>query len=61
MSSLENERKPLKISKTLGPHFLLALPVAPHPLVMSPADLPALSLKEWVRTPVKVKKAEFYS
>lgn len=51
MSSFRNERKSLKINKALVSHFLLLLP----------ADLPALSLKEWVRTPVKVIKAQFYS
>ena len=61
MSSFENERKSLKINKALVPHFLLLLPAVPHPMVMLPADLPALSLKEWVRTPVKVKKAQVYS
>jgi len=60
MSSLKNERKPLKISKTLVLHFLLALPMILHPLVMFPVDLPALSLKERVWTPVKVKKAQVY-
>lgn len=61
MSSFENERKTLKINKALVPHFLSLLPVVPHPLFMLPADLPALSVKGWVRTPVKVKKVQVYS
>ena len=61
MSSLKNERKSLKINKALVPHFLLLLPTVPHPMVMLPEDLLALSLKELVRTPVKVKKAQVYS
>ena len=48
----------LKIYKALVPHFLLLLPVVQHPLLMLPADLPTLSLKEWVRTLVISKILE---
>ena len=61
MSSFGNERKTLKIIKALVPHFLSLLPAVPHPLFILPADLLALSLKDWVWTPVKVKKAQVYS
>ena len=51
----------MKINKALVPHFLSLLPAVPHLLFTKTADLPALSLKVWVRTPVKVKKAQVYS
>jgi hypothetical protein len=60
MSSFANERKTLKINITLVPHFLLLLPADPHSLFIIPAYLHALSVKGWVRTPVKVKKAQVY-
>ena len=59
MSSLENGRKSFKKHKTLVPHFLLLLPAVPHSMFMSPANLPALYLKGWVRTPRKVKRCKF--
>ena len=59
ISSFENKRKSLKISKTLVSHFLLALPTVPHSLVMSPVHLIALYFHIWVRTPVKVKRHNF--
>ena len=44
ISCLENKRKPSKVSKTLVPHFLFALPAVPCLMVMSPAHLTTLSL-----------------
>ena len=58
--AFKNERKSLKISKTLVSHFILALPIVSHPLIMSPVDLPSLCLKERVRTPVQIKKVQVY-
>ena len=60
MSSFAKERKTLKINITLVPHFLLLLPADLHPLFIIPAYLHAVSVKGWVRTPVKVKKAQVY-
>jgi len=51
---------PLKNNKALVPHFLLLLPTVPHLSFVLPTDLPTLSLKGWVRTLVKVKKAQVY-
>ena len=61
MSRFANERKTLKINKTLILHFLSLFPAGPHPLFILPAYLHALYVKGWVRTPVKVKKAQVYS
>jgi len=60
MSNFKKRESPLKNNKSLVSHFLLLFPAVPHPLFVLPADLPALSLKGWVRTPVKVKKAQVY-
>ena len=42
------------------PHFLLLLPMVPHSMFVLLAYLPTLYLKGWVRTLVKVKKAQVY-
>ena len=43
------------------PHFLSLSPAVPHLLFTKTVDLPTLSQKVWVRTPVKVKKVQVYS
>jgi len=58
--ALKMRERLLKINKALVPHFLSLLPAVLHPLFMLPANLPALSVKVWVRTPMKVKKALVY-
>lgn len=40
-------------------HFLLLLSAVLHPKFMLPANLPALYVKGWVWTPVKVKRRKF--
>ncbi|MDW3502990.1 hypothetical protein NQ272_27945, partial [Escherichia coli] len=59
--SFANERKTLKINKTLVLQFLSLLPACLHPLFILPVYLHALFIKRWVCTPVKVKKAQVYS
>ena len=61
MSSFANERKTLKINITLVPNFLLLLRAEPHLFFILPAYLHVLSVKGWVRTPVKIKKAQVYT
>ena len=58
--ALKKRESPLKINKSLVPHFPLLLPAVPHPMFVLPTDLPALYLKGWVRTPVKVKRVQVY-
>jgi len=58
--ALKMRESPLKNNKALVPHFLLMLLAVPHLFFVLPVDLPALSLKGWVRTPVKVKKGQVY-
>jgi len=60
MSSFKKERKSFESNKSLVPHFLLLLPAVPHPMFVLPAGLTTQYLKGWVRTPVKVKKAQVY-
>ena len=63
-SALQNKlwkwEKDIKSNVTWVPHFLSLLPAGPHPLFRVPAYLYALYVKGRVRTPVKVKRRNFY-